>query len=168
MAQEQLRNLKHMRATIEFKVVSVSENTNAFGLRGYVLVARDGTAFEVGRSDCPGPRWVKGQTVMAFRNDAGLDWALLGIEIPHEMSRCPASVLSEVWGNETQKPGRLIDAVRPGDCVTIINPHGSRITGRATMRSSAGGWVLNAGGRHGTPALADESNTINVKPAKRG
>ena len=32
-----------MRATIEFQVVSVSENTNAFGLRGHVLVARDGT-----------------------------------------------------------------------------------------------------------------------------
>lgn len=64
------------------------------------------------------------------------------------------------------KPPSLIDTVRPGDRVTIITLHGSRITGRAVMRRSAGGWVLNAGGRHGTPALADDRNTVNVKHAK--
>ena len=64
------------------------------------------------------------------------------------------------------KPLRLIDCVRPGDRVTIITPHGSKLTGRAVMPSRAGGWVLNGGGRHGTPLLADDSNTINVRKAK--
>ena len=64
-------------------------------------------------------------------------------------------------------PRRLIDCVRPGDWVTIITPHDSKLSGRAVMRSSAGGWVLNGGGRHGAPLLANDSNTINVRSAKR-
>lgn len=36
---------------------------------------------------------------------------------------------------------RLIDAVRPGDIVTIITAHGQERKGRAVMRSSRGGWV---------------------------
>jgi len=31
----------------EFKVVAVSENTNSFGLRGFIAVARDGDAFKL-------------------------------------------------------------------------------------------------------------------------
>lgn len=65
------------------------------------------------------------------------------------------------------KTMRLIDAVRPGDQVTIITPHGSRLKGRAVMRSSHDGWVLNGGGRHGTPLLADDSNTIKVSKARK-
>lgn len=30
-----------------------------------------------------------------------------------------------------------------------------------------GAWVLNLGGAHGIPGMADERNTINVKKAKR-
>lgn len=61
---------------------------------------------------------------------------------------------------------RLIDSVRPGDRVTIITPHGSRLSGRAVMPSSAGGWVLNGGGRYGTPLLADDSNTVAVSKSR--
>jgi len=63
-------------------------------------------------------------------------------------------------------PLRLIDSVRPGDRVTIVNRFGQKHTGRAVMRSSVGGWVLNMGGPHGTPGLADDSNTINVTRPK--
>lgn len=61
---------------------------------------------------------------------------------------------------------RLIDSVRAGDRVTIITPHGSKLSGRAVMPSSHGGWVLNLGGRYGTPGIADDSNTIAVRKAK--
>ena len=61
---------------------------------------------------------------------------------------------------------RLIDVVRAGDIVTIITPHGSKLKGRAVMRSSYDGWVLNGGGRHGTPLLADDSNVIKVSVVK--
>jgi hypothetical protein len=61
----------------------------------------------------------------------------------------------------------LIECVRPGDRVTIITPQGQERTGRAVMPCSAGGWVLNMGGRHGTPGIAGESNTVRVKPARK-
>ena len=61
--------------------------------------------------------------------------------------------------------GRLVDAIRAGDRVTIVDRFGKQRTGRAVMRSSAGGWVLNMGGAHGTPALADDSNVTRVKKA---
>lgn len=61
---------------------------------------------------------------------------------------------------------RLIDIVRVGDRVTIVTEHGSRLSGRAVMPSSHGGWVLNLGGRYGTPGIADETNIVKV--SKRG
>jgi len=30
------------------------------------------------------------------------------------------------------------------------------------MRSATGGWVLNMGGRYGTPGLADETNIVKI------
>jgi hypothetical protein len=62
----------------------------------------------------------------------------------------------------------LIEAVRPGSRVTIITYHGSRLTGRAVMRSSLpGAWVLNMGGRHGTPGIATADNTVAVRGGRR-
>jgi hypothetical protein len=62
----------------------------------------------------------------------------------------------------------LVDAIRAGSKVTIVNRFGQQRTGRAVMRSSTGGWVLNMGGRHGTPGLADRDNVVRVKnPAFR-
>jgi len=68
------------------------------------------------------------------------------------------------------------DKIKPGSRVTILVPNGKRIdwktrqvvqewkesTGRAVMRSATGGWVLNMGGPHGTPGLADPDNTVAV------
>ena len=58
---------------------------------------------------------------------------------------------------------RLIDQVRHGSKVTIISPHGNKQIGKAVMKSICGGWVLNLGGRYGTPAIATDENTIAVK-----
>lgn len=57
----------------------------------------------------------------------------------------------------------LIDIVRAGDRVTIVDRFGVQRTGRAVMRCSAGGWVLNMGGKHGTPGIATDANTTFVK-----
>lgn len=57
----------------------------------------------------------------------------------------------------------LINTIRPGDRVTIVDRFGTQRTGRAVMRSSHGGWVLNMGGKHGTPGIADERNIVSVK-----
>ena len=53
-----------------------------------------------------------------------------------------------------------------GDRVTIVNRFGQSRTGRAVMRGPAG-WVLNMGGRYGTPAIATNENIVLVKPAGR-
>ena len=55
--------------------------------------------------------------------------------------------------------------IAAGDRVTISTPHGGKLSGRVVMRSSHGGWVLNLGGRHGTPGLVDEKNFISVRKA---
>lgn len=59
-------------------------------------------------------------------------------------------------------PRTLIDTVRAGDRVTIVTANGNRLTGRAVMPCSAGGWVLNLGGRYGTPGIATAANTVRV------
>jgi hypothetical protein len=54
-----------------------------------------------------------------------------------------------------------------GDRVTIINRFGQKSSGRAVMKGPHG-WVLNMGGRYGTPAIADERNIVKVVKIKRG
>lgn len=57
-----------------------------------------------------------------------------------------------------------------GAVVTILAPAGrgrngleyAPRTGRAVMRSSHGGWVLNMGGQHGTPGIATAENVVSV------
>ena len=75
----------------------------------------------------------------------------------------------------------LMSRIRPGMKVTILVHAGLRLdresgkfvteykraTGRAVMRSSAGGWVLDLGGRYGTPGLADAGNLVAVTPSRR-
>jgi hypothetical protein len=60
----------------------------------------------------------------------------------------------------------FVATIRAGDRVTIRDRFGKERTGRAVMRSSHGGWVLNMGGAHGTPGLADDSNIVSVKTPK--
>ncbi len=61
--------------------------------------------------------------------------------------------------------------IKPHDRVTILVPNGigrngqewKEATGRVVMRSpSIGGWVLNMGGRYGTPGLASPENTVAI------
>lgn len=72
-----------------------------------------------------------------------------------------------------EAPLVLCDHIRPGDRVTILRPAGRNRdgsydykprTGRAVMRNREQGcWVLNLGGPHGTPGIADEENIVCVK-----
>lgn len=64
----------------------------------------------------------------------------------------------------------IVGSLRAGDRVTIVDRFGKQRTGRAVMRGPHG-WVLNMGGRHGTPAIASDENIVKVSPkkgAKRG
>jgi len=55
----------------------------------------------------------------------------------------------------------MIQCIRPGNRVTIRDRFGQERAGYAVMRGPAG-WVLNMGGRHGTPAIANEENIVKI------
>lgn len=57
-------------------------------------------------------------------------------------------------------------SIRPGDTVTFSRHHGGTGKGRVVMHGPAG-WVVNAGGAHGTPTIVDERNFISVKKGAR-
>ena len=58
---------------------------------------------------------------------------------------------------------------RPGARVMIESPRrgrdktGALREGRVVMRGKDGCWVLNMGGRHGTPGIATEGNVVWVE-----
>lgn len=60
----------------------------------------------------------------------------------------------------------LLAAIRVGDRVTITNCFDQPRTGRAVMRGPYG-WVLNMGGRYGTPDIATVENLVSVRKGKR-
>lgn len=91
---------------ILFKVVSVSDTTNSFGLRGHILVSRLGMAYEVGLSYLnviPKDTVLKVPVTRAdLRNHDTLQGALVRktqCEIPRLLAtKMPQAVLREVWG----------------------------------------------------------------------
>ncbi len=58
---------------------------------------------------------------------------------------------------------QLLATIGHGDRVTIVDRFGQERTGKAVMRSTHGGWVLDMGGKHGTPGIADETNITKVR-----
>jgi hypothetical protein len=56
----------------------------------------------------------------------------------------------------------MYEQIKPGSKVTIIDRFGKEHTGKAVMLGPAG-WVLNMGGKYGTPAIASPKNIKKVK-----
>jgi hypothetical protein len=75
-----------------------------------------------------------------------------------------------VRGKPRRNPAErgLLAAIRPGDRVTIVDRFGKERTGRATIIVPGSHVVLNMGGAHGTPAIADDRNITRVVPSKKG
>lgn len=67
---------------------------------------------------------------------------------------------------KAKDPRPLFDQIIAHDKVTIVDRFGTQRTGRAVMRGPHG-WVLNMGGRHGTPAIATHDNTVKVVCGKK-
>jgi len=114
-----------------------------------------------GAADYPG---VVRQTVPASRAEA----ASLRRELRGRGYRLnnPGGYLTSL--SESQRPSEagLMSQIRSGDKVTFADHFGQLRTGRAVMPSAHGGWVLNMGGAHGTPAVVDERNVVRVKKAR--
>jgi hypothetical protein len=75
-----------------------------------------------------------------------------------------------------REKAEFLHNIQKGDRVTIQVPAGigrggqewSEATGIAVMPSALkGGWVLNMGGRHGTPGIANENNIVKVTKRKQ-
>ena len=72
------------------------------------------------------------------------------------------------YGFSAMNPGGFSD-IRPGDTVEFLNyagmgrggPEYKPKRGRVVMRGDYG-WVLNAGGAHGTPAIVDTKNFLRI------
>lgn len=87
--------------TKEFKVVAISSNTNSFGLRGVVMVARDGEAWQVGASTINLPR-KDAMVTLKFNEDpkGGLQEYPefpFNCEIPERKPDPPAELLKEFF-----------------------------------------------------------------------
>jgi hypothetical protein len=80
-----------------FMVVTVSKNMNSFGLKGMILMARDGETWQVGvnhmRVKKPGDL-----LRVPYSRSSGPEWFVLGYEIPEKLPKAPGRVASEVWG----------------------------------------------------------------------
>jgi hypothetical protein len=82
-----------------FKIAAVSSNTNSFGLTGYILIARDGTAFEVARSrGAWNTAWKNGDTKnIPLDENGNYAWSKLGVEIPRALPKAPKNVLKSIF-----------------------------------------------------------------------
>lgn len=82
-----------------FKVVTVSSNTNSFGLRGMVLMAEDGEAWEVGVSNI----YEKSKNATIYLpvvdGKTEVPCGHFQCEIPRQLPKAPKNVIQEVWNN---------------------------------------------------------------------
>jgi hypothetical protein len=97
-----MTNLKWMKdehIMETFKIVTVSQNTNSFGLYGVIIMNQKGNAFEIGMSGYNEPK--KGQGLIveldADRNISSI--RNKSFEIPRKLADAPPEVVREVWAN---------------------------------------------------------------------
>jgi len=87
----------------------------------------------------------------------GADWLIAEMEKAGLSTLGKAGSGAKSFGHEA-----ALSAIRVGDRVTIVNRFGQESTGSAVMKGPHG-WVLNMGGRHGTPAVATADNIVRVR-----
>ena len=59
----------------------------------------------------------------------------------------------------------MFEDIQVGDSVTMKTPKGQELRGKAVMKGPHG-WVINTGGRHGTPRVVSESNFVKMRKGK--
>ena len=55
--------------------------------------------------------------------------------------------------------------IQVGDSVTMSTPQGQVLSGKAVMKGPYG-WVINVGGRHGTPRVVHENNFVKMRKGR--
>ena len=59
----------------------------------------------------------------------------------------------------------MFKEIQVGDTVYFSTPHSKELKGKAVMKGPIG-WVVNMGGRHGTPGVVTEKNFIKIRKGK--
>jgi hypothetical protein len=91
--------LKPETMVLEFKVISVSENTNSFGLKQMVMVGRKGEAYK----GCFNYLNVKKRGeiihgIVTLNDDAEIKCVeFTGVELVQRIEDAPEDVLKEIW-----------------------------------------------------------------------
>jgi len=82
-----------------FRIAAISSNSNAFGLTGHVLVAKDGEAWEAARSRCgdyPEKLKVGDDITLPLENGEPV-FAGNNFEIPHKLVNPPPVLVNQLW-----------------------------------------------------------------------
>lgn len=84
-----------------------------------------------------------------------------GMEGTNEGPRQPGRRVPQGKAPKSMPDRSAFDAIKPGSRVTIKTPQGQTRRGKAVMyNSKIDGWVLNMGGRHGTPGIVTRDNFV--------
>ncbi len=112
----------------------------------------------------------KAHAKIFFSDDSGkTSQASLGWARDVKTKRNPVKKSKSAWKRKSKRTRRNpYSAIQNGDTITFLRyagegskrPEYSKAKGRAVMRGPAG-WVVNTGGRHGTPAIVDERNYVS-------
>ncbi len=89
----------------KFVVAAISNNANSFGLRGHVLLAIDGRAFEAGRSDHGVYKRLNVGDVVGIQTDVDtgeLNFGGSGWELPRTLPKPPQKVIDAAWENTNE------------------------------------------------------------------
>ena len=59
----------------------------------------------------------------------------------------------------------MFKEIQVGDSVTMSTPQGQEVRGKAVNKGPHG-WVINIGGRFGTPKVVNENNFIKMRKGR--
>lgn len=100
----------------QFKVVTVSKNTNSFGLHGVIIVSKEGQVYEVGISSwcCPKQGNLLTGSISDNNNLSSIDG--ISYEIPRRLKDMPQEAVEKVFGfvlpSTTVKPESINKVVK--------------------------------------------------------
>lgn len=84
--------------TLDFKVVTVSSNTNSFGLKQCIMVAKNGTAYKACANSLNIPKAGDVVSIPYIGEDnPTLSFSHKGFEIPEELDTCPSDAVIDIW-----------------------------------------------------------------------
>jgi hypothetical protein len=88
-----------------FRLVTISSNTNSFGLHNHIFVAPDGEAWQAAAYRGPGGKTITVGDILTVPCENGEpNFAKIGYEIaePAPQGRAPIGVVRELWGEEAE------------------------------------------------------------------